>query len=271
MSLKDTIEKFCSQPTGDREQASNNETHMNITSSLRSHCSHLNSQPLYREGLDLIVDGTKSNDTFLSDDSKIAATSDATDAKIIDQNQQPIENINNDFDNFVKNSQTVGIELLPQDEKWLRTLCSDIQPEQLAVLLKQYIQIWFSTMQNEPLNHKKQNIGRFAANTFIRESLEQIKKENQMSKEIKNNRDKQNNQFSLLDPSNNFLNTIISKNAISCNNVKNSNLDIKKIKQESREAMFQLGVENATQAMLASQMLAIHSYSKTLLPWHKWL
>jgi hypothetical protein len=79
----------------------------------------------------------------------------------LDEQPQP-------FSDFFNKTKQVGIELLADDKKWLQSLgyfCLN------AELLERYIQCWLDAMNNEKIEFKKQNKGRFAANTFIRESI----------------------------------------------------------------------------------------------------
>jgi hypothetical protein len=41
----------------------------------------------------------------------------------------------------------------------------------MKLLLEKYINCWMAAMTQESIQYKKQNAGRFAANTFIREEL----------------------------------------------------------------------------------------------------
>lgn len=62
-----------------------------------------------------------------------------------------------------------GCKLLPDDIKWLRSLFSNVMPKsQIQSLLKDYVALWVIAMAECNCPIKKQNLGRKAANTFIR-------------------------------------------------------------------------------------------------------
>lgn len=63
------------------------------------------------------------------------------------------------------------LELLPDDKRWLQKICWCVLTSKLKPLLDQYAIRWVDAMKNEQLLHKKQNVGRYSANTFLRESL----------------------------------------------------------------------------------------------------
>lgn len=61
-----------------------------------------------------------------------------------------------------------GIEVTPDDLAFLRHRLP-LTPDKRDALLGQYIEIWQRAMQGECAPHRKQNKGRFAANTWLRE------------------------------------------------------------------------------------------------------
>lgn len=60
-----------------------------------------------------------------------------------------------------------GCQLLPDDIKFLYNRLPRI-PRQRREILQRYWEEWMQGMDNEPVDHKKQNQGRFRANTWIR-------------------------------------------------------------------------------------------------------
>jgi len=72
---------------------------------------------------------------------------------------------------FIAGADLCGIKLLHDDKRWLKTICFGVQSFRLKMLLGKYIDDWIAAMAQEPIQYKKQNVGRFAANTFIREAL----------------------------------------------------------------------------------------------------
>ncbi len=85
-----------------------------------------------------------------------------------------IDIFNNDSDIlclFFDNACRLNTELLTEDKRWLKTICFDVRPPRLKTIIEKYIHVWTETMAQEPVEYKKQNSGRFAANTFIRDEL----------------------------------------------------------------------------------------------------
>ncbi len=75
------------------------------------------------------------------------------------------------FDNFINSVNQLNIQLLPDDERWLKNICFGVRLHDLKVILEKYINHWWVAIAKEKLEYKKQNAGRLAANTFIREEL----------------------------------------------------------------------------------------------------
>lgn len=86
------------------------------------------------------------------------------------------------IESFFITAENQGLGLLLDDKKWLRKICAKGEKATLREVLKQYAELWLSSMNEEPLTHKKQNVGRFAANTFLREFMEKNHKENHETK-----------------------------------------------------------------------------------------
>lgn len=68
-------------------------------------------------------------------------------------------------------SKSINIELLEEDVEFLKKCHTHAPQDKRGRLLATYVYHWLTVMKKEPLPQKKQNIGRFAANTFLRESL----------------------------------------------------------------------------------------------------
>lgn len=76
------------------------------------------------------------------------------------------------FETFFEQAKQAGLELLPDDKRWLRSLgYSQVN----TPLLSEYITRWLDAMMQEEKTFKKQNKGRLAANTYIREALQNDK------------------------------------------------------------------------------------------------
>lgn len=72
---------------------------------------------------------------------------------------------------FFENAKEIGIELLHDDKRWLQLICQGLPLKQLKELLTEYIKHWCHMHNAEQVSQKKQNAGRYAANTWIRETL----------------------------------------------------------------------------------------------------
>lgn len=68
------------------------------------------------------------------------------------------------FSNYLKYAELAGLEFLYEDIQFLQS--------KLQELLNQYTKCWLEAMSHEEKSFRKQNKGRFAANTFIREIME---------------------------------------------------------------------------------------------------
>lgn len=60
-----------------------------------------------------------------------------------------------------------NIQLLPDDLTFLRKQLKRIPNNQRKHIVRQYTQQWIEGMQQEPCEYKKQNKGRFKANSWI--------------------------------------------------------------------------------------------------------
>lgn len=63
------------------------------------------------------------------------------------------------------------IELLADDRKWLSDMLIFTPRDTVESLVDEYRAIWLKTMAKTKGAHKKQNAGRFAANTWLRQHL----------------------------------------------------------------------------------------------------
>jgi len=74
------------------------------------------------------------------------------------------------MERFLKYADAQGLELLHDDKDWL-TIKVKAQPIAIArEFLCNYIDTWKKSMRDEIIIHRKQNAGRYAANTQLRES-----------------------------------------------------------------------------------------------------
>jgi hypothetical protein len=77
------------------------------------------------------------------------------------------------FNDFLNKVKLAGLELLERDISWIRSLCYTHRVTE--ELFDEYIKHWLDAMDdNEKIEVRKQNKGRFAANTFIRGTLNGI-------------------------------------------------------------------------------------------------
>ncbi|QIN37132.1 hypothetical protein [Legionella longbeachae] len=86
-------------------------------------------------------------------------------APVIDVQTQPIDI----FEAFFEQAEQAGLELLSDDKRWLKSFG---YVRITNALFEQYIKCWLDSMNDENKAFKKQNKGRFAANTFLREIME---------------------------------------------------------------------------------------------------
>lgn len=60
------------------------------------------------------------------------------------------------------------LPLLPDDRKFIDKLIGKESEEIIFMALEDYEVIWIEAAAQEPVEHKKANVGRRAANTFLR-------------------------------------------------------------------------------------------------------
>lgn len=70
----------------------------------------------------------------------------------------------------IKQLQEYGLDVLHEDWLFLSAQLP-VDDDECDEAVKSYIAVWLQAMKQEPLNHKKQNVGRRAANTFLREKF----------------------------------------------------------------------------------------------------
>ncbi|MDX1902277.1 MAG: hypothetical protein SFW66_09830 [Gammaproteobacteria bacterium] len=75
------------------------------------------------------------------------------------------------LDGFISNAVGLNIDLLPDDQRWLRAVCFGINRPTLACYLSEYIDRWHNAMREETATYRKQNAGRKAANTWLLKTL----------------------------------------------------------------------------------------------------
>ncbi|WP_298627678.1 hypothetical protein [uncultured Legionella sp.] len=75
------------------------------------------------------------------------------------------------IDDFFVFAQEHNLALLPDDKRWIKTICFGIPSSALNELLSQYTMHWQLFSNREPIQHKKQNVGRRVANEWLREQL----------------------------------------------------------------------------------------------------
>ena len=64
-----------------------------------------------------------------------------------------------------------GLALLPDDQRWLRSLLQALPITRQRELLTEYRKHWLNAYNKEATDHKKSNRGRFAANSWISTQL----------------------------------------------------------------------------------------------------
>lgn len=63
----------------------------------------------------------------------------------------------------------LGLALLPEDRRFIEKILAGQPPQIIDAALEDYKKVWQSACDAEPHEHKKDNKGRRAANTFLRE------------------------------------------------------------------------------------------------------
>ena len=77
----------------------------------------------------------------------------------------------NMLDDFFSNATNLNIDLLSDDKRWLKTVCFGINRPILASFISEYIDRWHNAMEGKTVTYKKQNVGRRAANIWLRVTL----------------------------------------------------------------------------------------------------
>jgi len=73
--------------------------------------------------------------------------------------------------NFTTYAQTKGLDLLPDDIRWLRTIITKIPPNDRKRVLEQYVTIWREVLGPETKASCAMNLGRSRANNWVREQV----------------------------------------------------------------------------------------------------
>lgn len=73
---------------------------------------------------------------------------------------------------FTEYCPTNNIKLQPQDLIFIRKQLKRIPKASHKAVVRRYCEIWCESMNNEPSEVKKQNIGRYNSNTYLRRACE---------------------------------------------------------------------------------------------------
>ena len=71
---------------------------------------------------------------------------------------------------LTRHCNTQGVELLPDVARYLLKLLPHHSKQRLQSL-NQYLSVWQRAAEREPVEHKKHNAGRYAANSWLRNEL----------------------------------------------------------------------------------------------------
>lgn len=63
-----------------------------------------------------------------------------------------------------------------EDASWIASLMIQLDPKNREVAKNGYDKVWCEEWDKEPLQHRKENKARFAANTRLRMFVEKVKK-----------------------------------------------------------------------------------------------
>lgn len=77
--------------------------------------------------------------------------------------------MNPSFEDFAK---LKGIHLLKDDIEFIKRMLNLIPYNERRATLQRYSEIWLSGIVNCDIVYRKQNAGRFAANTYLRELVD---------------------------------------------------------------------------------------------------
>ena len=70
---------------------------------------------------------------------------------------------------FQSHCESLGIKLLREDTAFIKKMLLSISRHKQKSVLAEYAEIWLQAMNETDIVYKKQNIGRRAANNFLRE------------------------------------------------------------------------------------------------------
>lgn len=62
----------------------------------------------------------------------------------------------------------------PYDQKWIEEQLKKLPPFALATAIKGYEKVFSESFDSEPIEHKKMNVARYAANTRLRKYVKKI-------------------------------------------------------------------------------------------------
>ena len=69
--------------------------------------------------------------------------------------------------NFTDYAATEGCQLLRDDINFVRQRLNYVPKTQRRAFMLRYVALWLQAMDEEPIQHKKQNRGRYAANSWL--------------------------------------------------------------------------------------------------------
>lgn len=69
---------------------------------------------------------------------------------------------------FTEYATSKNLQLHRDDIKFIKVQVAGLNPATRKQILIQYVDIWIEAMEAEPISHKRQNLGRKAANSYLR-------------------------------------------------------------------------------------------------------
>ncbi len=72
------------------------------------------------------------------------------------------------LDNFGKSEMLISAIQLRDDRAFIRECLSMVTGNEYLALVNEYLEQWRKAAEAEPVEHKKENASRFAANTWLR-------------------------------------------------------------------------------------------------------
>ena len=74
---------------------------------------------------------------------------------------------------FKEHCKSIGVQLLREDLTYIKKCLLPYSKSFYKPILETYIDVWLDGMASCPIEHKKQNVGRVSANSWLREYIDE--------------------------------------------------------------------------------------------------